>query len=421
MAEFRTFDLGQVIQTAEAIKGMRRHSATEALRDQYMGEQIQGMKAERERRTNLDAMNFGKERAAKEYARAGYILQAEDPKGLIESQYPDIQEMLTKGGHDWATMTPDQLRQTAKMIQAKAGAEAGIGPAAPAGPMSTQGKVSADVRGGFLTKEQGDAAINPGMSPYQKESLNIQRQRLAQGGGAAAPTVVTLSPEEIAAEGLPKGTIAQRAANGKISILKKPDAAGGGVKLTEGDKRARVMYASVLNAEKDIAAMPAGGADTSSAYNAAVGSNAFTRGMQTDQFRKYEAAGLRWAANLLYLKSGATAPPEEVQSTWKQFFPQFGDGDDVKAQKAQSRIEEITAVADAWGLDKSKIPQPKQPYQQPRGTIDRSNAVAPPTQQMTQQAPSQPPQQQGIDERGYASLPSGTQYRAPDGSIRMKR
>jgi hypothetical protein len=135
---FEPFDLGRVIQTAEAIKGIRRQSTTDALREQYMGEQIQSMRSDRERQTNLDAMNFGKERAAKEYARAGYIMQSDDPKGLIESQYPDIMEMATKSGQDWATVTPEQLKQTAKMIQAKAGAEAGIDP----GQMSEREKFS---------------------------------------------------------------------------------------------------------------------------------------------------------------------------------------------------------------------------------------------------------------------------------------
>jgi hypothetical protein len=381
------------------------------------------MKADRESKQRAEQVVLGKEKANQIAIKTAQILRVPNPKNYVEQNEPVLVKALTEMGFDWMAADDNAVRQQVSAMQNRAHQELGQDNA-PAAPLSNQGKIVADQKAGLLTSDQATAAINPGMTPYQKESIDLQRRRLAQGagGGAAAQTVVTLSPEEIAREGLPKGTIAQRAANGKISILKKPDAAGGGVKLTEGDKRARVMYASVLNAEKDIAGMPAGGADTSSAYNAAVGSNAFTRGMQTDQFRKYEAAGLRWAANLLYLKSGATAPPEEVQSTWKQFFPQFGDGDDVKAQKAQSRIEEITAVADAWGLDKSKIPQPKQPYLQPRGTIDRGTAVAPPTQQMTQQAPSQPPQQaQGIDERGYASLPSGTKYRAPDGSIRMKR
>jgi len=128
MADFQPFNLGSVLQTAEAIKSARAQSTTDRLREQYLGEQIQGMRADRERQGKIDAMTFGKERAQQEYARADYILQSQNPKNLIETQYPDIQDMIVKGGHDWSTITDDQLKQTAQMIQAKAGAEAGITP-----------------------------------------------------------------------------------------------------------------------------------------------------------------------------------------------------------------------------------------------------------------------------------------------------
>jgi hypothetical protein len=103
----------------------------------------------------------------------------------------------------------------------------------------------------------------------------------------------------------------------------------------------------MTNAEDQIAKLEkeSGGAtDTGSIWNQALGSNALTKPMQSDAFRKYESAALRWSANLLYLKSGATATPEEVQSTRKQFFPQPGDGPDVKAQKEAARQQEVESV-----------------------------------------------------------------------------
>jgi hypothetical protein len=326
------------------------------------------------------------------YTKLRQALDSGNPKAFVLQNIPDLAAKLGQQGIDLASMDDQQAAQLVDGLARKYAGDAGIAPAAPAGPLSAQGKIGADVRGGYLTQEQGDAALNPGMTPYQRESLDLRRQQVSQSGGAGGQ-FVTLTPEEVEAEGLPKGTVAQRSPQGKITVIKKPDAAGGGVKLTEGDKRARVTYNSILNAENDISKMT--GADTSSGYNTIVGSNPLTRGMQTDEYRKYEAAGLRWAANLLYLKSGATATPDEIRSTWKQFFPQFGDGDEVKAQKEASRLQEIEAVADAFGLDKSRIPKQKEA--------------------------KQPAQPQGIDEQGYASLPSGAEYRAPDGSIRRKR
>ena len=130
MADFQPFNLGQVLQTAEAIKASRSQSTTDRLREQYLGEQIQGMRSDRERQTKLDEMTFGKERAGREYRRAGYILQSQNPKNLIESdpEFQDIQKMIVSSGGDWSTVTDDQLRKTAEIIQAKAGAEAGIDP-----------------------------------------------------------------------------------------------------------------------------------------------------------------------------------------------------------------------------------------------------------------------------------------------------
>lgn len=121
--------------------------------------------------------------------------------------------------------------------------------------------------------------------------------------------------------------------------------------LGEADKKNAVLFDSMMNAEKQIQALtnqPGGTTDTSSKWNAFLGGVPVVGGIskvaQTDEFRKYESAGLRWAANLLYLKSGATANPDEIRSTWKQFFPQPGDGPDVKAQKQEARQQEIEST-----------------------------------------------------------------------------
>jgi hypothetical protein len=120
---------------------------------------------------------------------------------------------------------------------------------------------------------------------------------------------------------------------------------------TEGDKRAQVMYKSMRNAEKQIEAVTA--SDTSDLGQAILGKIGGGKVLQTDDYKRYEAAGLRWAANMLYLKSGATATPGEVESTWKQFFPQIGDGPSVKKQKNESRMQELAAVNDAFSFGDS--------------------------------------------------------------------
>lgn len=328
-------------------------------------------------------------------AAAEHIAQHPQAKAFAAGQFPEFVKLAQQAtGKPWDALTDQEVQAFAGDFAQQAAAKLGIGQVQTFGDVNQPG-------GGIIQRDPSTGALKQVVAPQRPAPVDHfaeaeagRNARAAAAKGAAGSDYVTMNPDEIAAAGLPKGTVAQRNAHGKINVIKKPDAAGGGVKLTEGDKKARVMFSSMLNAEKDLAKVT--GVDTSSGTQIALGSNPITKGMQSDEFRKYKAAGLRWAANLLYLKSGATATPEEINSTWQQFFPQFGDGDEAKAQKAAARAQELTAVADTFGLDKSQIPQ---------GPAEEQPA-----------APAQ-----GIDERGYQSLPPGTVYRAPDGSLRRKR
>lgn len=127
---------------------------------------------------------------------------------------------------------------------------------------------------------------------------------------------------------------------------------------TEGDKKNAVLIDSMVNAEKEIQDLTnpmnqktgqrqpnPDATDTSSRLNSALEAiPGIGKTLTTDDYRKYKAAGLRWAANLLYMKSGATANPSEIESTWQQFFPQPGDGPEVKAQKETARAQEIDSA-----------------------------------------------------------------------------
>lgn len=134
---FDTFDLGHVLQTAEAIKGMRRQSVTDSLREQYMGEQIQGMRDARERQQRIDQVTFGKEQAQQIYTQAQYVLRAPNPKNFVEQNFPEFIKELQKGGVDWATLDDEAVKTMAQGVAAKAGAEIGQGPPALVPQMET--------------------------------------------------------------------------------------------------------------------------------------------------------------------------------------------------------------------------------------------------------------------------------------------
>lgn len=93
----------------------------------------------------------------------------------------------------------------------------------------------------------------------------------------------------------------------------------------------------------------AGLTDTSSMKQAALDSNPVTATMTDSDYRKYKAAALQWSANLLYLKSGATANPAEIQNTWREYFPQPNDPPDVKKAKADARQSEVANARDKFG------------------------------------------------------------------------
>lgn len=169
---------------------------------------------------------LGAEQARTAYATLKQALDSGNPKAFIMQNVPLLASKLREQNIDLQSMDDESAVQLVGNLARKYAGDAGVMPAAPAGPMSAQGKIGADVRGGYISQEQGDAALNPGMSQYQKESLDIQRQRLAQGGAKPAGQFRPLTPEEVQQAGLPPGTSAQVGPDGKIDVLSKRDNTG---------------------------------------------------------------------------------------------------------------------------------------------------------------------------------------------------
>lgn len=164
-------------------------------------------------------MQLGADKAKVAYTTLKQALDSGNPRQFVLQNVPLLASKLAEQQIDLNSMDDQSAAQLIDGLARKYAGEAGIAPAAPAGPLSPQGKVGADVRGGYLTREQGDSAINPGMSDYQRQRLDIERQKLNQPAGAFRP----LSPEEVRQAGLPAGTSAQVGPDGKIDVLSKRD------------------------------------------------------------------------------------------------------------------------------------------------------------------------------------------------------
>jgi hypothetical protein len=132
---FNTFDLGHVLATAEGIKQMRNQSKTDALREQYMQQQIADAQFQRQRQERADSINLGQDKAKEIVTRTTQILQQPDPKGYIEKYEPvlaqQLHEQLSQHGFDWQTADADTIKEHVAAIQNKANQELGALPVAP--------------------------------------------------------------------------------------------------------------------------------------------------------------------------------------------------------------------------------------------------------------------------------------------------
>jgi hypothetical protein len=393
---FETFDLGRVIQTAEAIKGLRRQSTTDSLREQYMGEQIENMRADRQSKQRAEQVVLGKEKAQQIAIKSAQILRAPNPKNYIEQYEPVLAKSLTDSGFDWQSADDDMVRERVTAIQNRAQQELGED-ISTAGPMSPQGRVAADVKRGYLNEEQGAAALNPGMSQYQRESLDIQRKRLEQGDQKPASQFRALTPEEIQRVGLPAGTSAQVDTNtGKVDVLSKRDTTA---TLSQKDAAtARQKLTTVQMAKRQVANL------RKTFEEGRTGVNAFGPGqgmLPTQAGKKFDAAIDQMRGTWTGLKRvpGVGAMSDYESRMDAAQFPSRNDYESVIEQKLQGMEDQLALLENGYS-----------------GLLSGG-----PAEQAPQQQSAPPAQQQGIDEAGYNSLPSGTQYRAPDGTIRTKR
>lgn len=125
--------------------------------------------------------------------------------------------------------------------------------------------------------------------------------------------------------------------------------------------------------------------------------------MRTPEYQKYKQAADQWIRAKLRKESGATITPEESEGEFRTFFPQPGDAPEVVEQKKLARQQAIQGmIAESGGA-----------YGQLMGTPAAPTEAAAP-------APEGQPAQISTQEE-YQALPPGTQYLAPDGSLRTKQ
>lgn len=106
-------------------------------------------------------VQFDQETAKRTLAGVNQVLAI--PKGerkaFVEKNFPDFVQKLSEQEYGWDEVDEDEIEEMAQGLGAQSSAALGQSPT-KASPLSEQGKVTADVRSGLLTPEQGDAILN---------------------------------------------------------------------------------------------------------------------------------------------------------------------------------------------------------------------------------------------------------------------
>lgn len=211
MADFQPFNLGQVLQTAEAIKAARAQSTTDRLREQYLGEQIQNARTEREFQTRQREIVLGKEKAQQIVAKTGQILQVQNPKNYVEQYEPDLVKNLAANGVNWESVDDNAVRQIVTAMQNKANQELGV---APLESQNVGGATVLTQGGQYKNSFTPRAETDKTPMSYREQQLaksdpeyaQFLRERRGQGLSVTLPDGTTISEGGAQPFALPKPT-----------------------------------------------------------------------------------------------------------------------------------------------------------------------------------------------------------------------
>lgn len=149
-----------------------------------------------------------------------------------------------------------------------------------------------------------------------------------------------LTPEEVAARGLPTDQQWQLGSDGRVDPITSKNA-----NATEDQRKNSMFYGRMLKAEKDFAGVPEDSRDPR-AYAGQIlhdtapdleNSLPTWLGGNSDQRQVADRAARDFIAATLRIESGAAIGKDEFDKQYRIFFPMPGDGPDVIKAKAEAR------------------------------------------------------------------------------------
>lgn len=157
--------------------------------------------------------------------------------------------------------------------------------------------------------------------------------RAERAAARSEASVVQLTPQEVAAAGLPEGTVAQRAPNGSINVVSR----GGADKFTEGQRNAAYFAYRLNGASDTIRANAERGIVRPSPAILAFGEGRVRENALSENDRLWLQAARNWLAPILRKDTGAAITAPEVVYYMGEYLPSPTDSPAVIQQKAAAR------------------------------------------------------------------------------------
>lgn len=309
------------------------------------------------------------EQLTKGLAEASWVLSG-IPKDQISQSMPHFVEGYEKanGAGSWANADDTTIRNFASVGRTRAAGLLGIGPEQFAPKPKTYQSVAPgnslyalDSSGNptlvttapsNATPKTGFGSISP--SDFSPRSLARYKASIdpATGQGdysllervySPQPGATLLTPSQVAAVGLPTGTVAQVDDRGKVNVVSKPE--GGGA--PNGEERSAAAFGNRMAEAEKFLSSPGFASYVPSTFTSMAVQKARTGGAVTSSIgnsmlsqrdQEYNQYASDWIRAKLRKESGAVIGPEEMESEYRLYFPMPGDTPQTLAQKRQSRL-----------------------------------------------------------------------------------
>jgi hypothetical protein len=253
------------------------------------------------------------------------------------------------------------------------------------------------------------------------------------GGGQSGPKVRSLTPDEVAQNGLPKGTVAQVNRDGQVTVVSKPDKVDGPGKNERdwrGEFKEPIKQATELTSQvgivRNAAKVGNGTADTALiiAFNKLLDPGAVVREADVALTRQAQSVMEQvntWMAN----KAEGDILPEQLRQRISGLTEQiYATSNSV----LRDRVMPYREAAESEGANWDRIIPPKmrtslgwddQPDPNAWQTVDIPKDLQTPKPAATKLA-GNVPTFATPDDPGLAALPSGTEFFDPNGVRRIK-